>query len=459
MQRKVTKTAFSILALLLLGGVFLGFTTQSKADQTPAKQMMLAPNTAQQMCSADYWIAKMENPNQILMTSEEIAAYNEAILNKAETGTYKLAELPSEYNGIKMKQKLAGFSEYKDRYWDGVPVSPEDYTKIRQNILNAEASEQMQLRYGFGISYSDLKQVPVEHYFAYADDAEYDSSMNSTVQVNEPLVVYLDTADKKFSYISTPYYEGWVKSENIAVCKSKEEWLQAQEMQDFLVVTGEKIYLEPSKSDPDISERCLHMGTVLELVQAEDNEQQVVSRVPWYNYLVKLPCRDAEGYFVQKIVPIPYNRDVHVGYLEMTSANILRQAYKFLGNRYGWGGMLNAEDCSGYVGEVYRTFGLKFGRDVCHITASPSGVRYMDINDTVGKKKMLDNTLPGALVAMGDSHIMIYLGQENGYYYVINAVMNGITTKKAKVNTVIINELNDCQWIDRISKIAEPWKK
>ena len=50
-------------------------------------------------------------------------------------------------------------------------------------------------------------------------------------------------------------------------------------------------------------------------------------------------------------------------YLPLTRANLLRQGFKFLGERYGWGHSYNARDCSGFVSEVYRSFGVQLPRN------------------------------------------------------------------------------------------------
>ncbi len=62
-------------------------------------------------------------------------------------------------------------------------------------------------------------------------------------------------------------------------------------------MTGEKLYLEPS-ADPDLDEKLLTMDTVLPL--APETGESVAYRLPWYNYVVKLPARDAKGRFYQK---------------------------------------------------------------------------------------------------------------------------------------------------------------
>jgi len=49
--------------------------------------------------------------------------------------------------------------------------------------------------------------------------------------------------------------------------------------------------------------------------------------------------------------------------LPFTRANLLRQAFRFLGERYGWGHDYQGRDCSGFVSEVYRSMGVQLPRN------------------------------------------------------------------------------------------------
>ena len=59
-------------------------------------------------------------------------------------------------------------------------------------------------------------------------------------------------------------------------------------------------------------------------------------------------------------------------YLPLTRANLLRQGFKFLGERYGWGHSYNARDCSGFVSDVYRSFGVQLPRNTRDQAVSPA---------------------------------------------------------------------------------------
>ena len=65
------------------------------------------------------------------------------------------------------------------------------------------------------------------------------------------------------------------------------------------------------------------------------------------------------------------NSDSAADVLPLTRANLIRQAFRFLGERYGWGHAYNGRDCSGFVSEVYRSMGVQLPRNTSDQAVSP----------------------------------------------------------------------------------------
>lgn len=70
----------------------------------------------------------------MIMTGDEIAAYNRAILDTSATKTYDLEALDPTYNGRSMADSMAAFSSPSGLYIDGQPVEESYYEAIRENI-------------------------------------------------------------------------------------------------------------------------------------------------------------------------------------------------------------------------------------------------------------------------------------------------------------------------------------
>ena len=119
-----------------------------------------APNVTPEMCRLDFWLEKGAVSDEVIMTGEEIAAYNRAILDTKATNTNDLAALPETYDGRSMADSMAGFESPKNLYIDGQPVSEEYYEAIRENIRNAAVSESMELKYGVAVNRTVMKAYP-----------------------------------------------------------------------------------------------------------------------------------------------------------------------------------------------------------------------------------------------------------------------------------------------------------
>ncbi len=417
-----------------------------------------APNVISEMCVPSYWISKSADADKVIMSESEIKELNRKILDTPETNTNDLAAQSDTYNGRYMADLNADFESPTGLYLNGEPVPESYYQAIRDNIKNAPVSENMKLRYGFAVNRTVMKAYPYEDYLSDdPSDPEWDNLVSSAILVNEPLVIYFTTADGKFSLVKSACCSGWAPTEDIAICADKAEWQAAADPKQFLVITDQKVYLEPS-ADADLDEKLLTMGTSLELVT--DHSDTVAHRLPWNNYVVKMPARNEDGSFYQKLAAIPANRGISVGYLPYTEANVITQAFRSLGNRYGWGGMMNSQDCSSFVREMYKCFGFELPRNTTWQSAIPAEVTDMSAM-TVNQKKDLLDTLPPGAILIFPGHEMLYIGKDNGLYYTVNDVSSLVSPTDPsggiiRPRSVILNDLstlraNGTTWLDNLS--------
>lgn len=418
-----------------------------------------APHVTDAMCHADYWTNA--DDTKVLLTPDEIQELNRRIMATDGTMMTDLENLPETYNGKKMATEQAAFESPKGIYLYGEPVEERYYVTIRNNIKRAKVSENESVKYAICTNRTEMKAYPYEDWLSDSSwDREWDDFVNTAVLVGEPLVLYNKTQDGKFIYAISECCEGWVPVKDVAICKDKEEWKEAKTHDNFLVVTGEKIWLEAS-FDNDISQKMLTMGTVLEL--ADEAPFEEINRLPWNNYIIKLPVRGESGEYTEKVALVSANRDVHVGFLPYTRANILTEAFKSLGNRYGWGGMLASQDCSAFAREVYLTVGLVLPRNTSWQMAMPVKVTDISQMPEEEKKAELLKTPAGALVFF-PGHEMIYLGEKDGYFYTINDVSSLVNPEDPEGGTirprsVIVNDLstlrgNGTTWLSNLSRIV-----
>ena len=149
-----------------------------------------------------------------------------------------------------------------------------------------------------------------------------------------------------------------------------------------------------------------------------------------------------------------------VGYLPYTEANVITRAFRSLGNRYGWGGMMNSQDCSSFVREVYKCFGFELPRNTTWQSAIPAEVTDMSAMTVQQKKDLLDTLPPGAILIF-PGHEMLYIGKDNGLYYTVSDVSSLVSPADPsggiiRPRGVILNDLstlraNGTTWLDNLS--------
>jgi hypothetical protein len=125
------------------------------------------------------------------------------------------------------------------------------------------------------------------------------------------------------------------------------------------------------------------------------------------NYVLKLPVRRKSGELEFKLALLPAASDVALGYMPYTRANLIRQIFKTNGNRYGWGGMLEARDCSALVLEVYRCFGFDLPRNSEDQAASAGKTLDLKGHSRACKQEMLKD-LPWRYYTLSRSCSLVF---------------------------------------------------
>ena len=288
--------------------------------------------------------------------------------------------------------------------------------------------------------------------------------------MNDPVVIKQVCAydDASFYYVETDHCPGWVDAQSVAICASRSEWLDAWKTsvdgKDFLVVTQNRIVTEPSVFVPETADVKLTIGTKLKLVPEDKIPRNLGERNAWNNYVVYLPTRDADGAYVRREALISQHYSVSIGFLPMTQSNILRVAFTCLGDRYGWGGMLDAMDCSMFTRNVYRCFGLYMPRNTTWQQLVPN--TRIDLSGMTDEEKLLllQNTPAGAMLYF-PGHTMIYMGFEAGTGYVISALGSASDTTgeldvrsiySVAVNPLTVRRRSGNTWLADLTSIVIP---
>ena len=431
------------------------------------------PDVTAAMSEADYWASLYEGAREVILTPEEIQAFNRDTAQREGTMVMDLCAAQETFDGVERNESVRAAAASDAEYYlgwtyggDGEAADQDYFDPMIENCVDPEATREMTVRYAIAAERTLMRVFPApDPILDDPADPDFDYQALNAVRVNEPLLLYTTSADGRYYLARTRDCSGWVPAEDVAVCADKQQWLSAWDLpsEKLLVVYGNKVYTDASNSAPETARRMLSQGTALELVTDLEPGQLVGNRSPYHNYVVWLPVRREDGSFEKQMALIPETAKVSVGYLPLTMANIAMVALSDLGDAYGWGGMLDVEDCSGMIRTVYSCFGLTIGRN--STWQERMNIEKLDMSYMSREEKCLVlDELPLGTALCFSGHEMMYLGKADGKYYVVSTVSSivspetgkGLRTRDVMINTLDVKRGSGKTWLGALSEAFMP---
>lgn len=410
----------------------------------------LLPGTTNEMLEAEYWLNRIADTDRVLMNENMILQFNHKNVKEAgeQMKRYNLLEFGESIDREDLVSMISAMDLPDETlYCGGRELEDSIRIEISDNRNLSGVPFNTPVRYGVCTRRSSIRMFPSYRNINEApDDIDTDILQCSAILINEPVLVLLESSDRHFLFIRCSYYDGWVSTEAIAFCKERSMWIDLfytpyKTMDDFIVVTANRICLPYHQEQPDISLLELTMGIRFAIDRSVKNI--------WNNYVVRIPVRSQNGDLKMESASIPVSSGIHRGYISYTTSNVLKLAFQTLGETYGWGGSADTRDCSSLAMELYRCFGFQLPRDSWSFAYLRGCVSYTDFRDmTIKDREDLFRKLrPGAIIGW-PGHTMLYIGHVEERFYVINYVghfsvrKQGAVPKRLKVNMCMVNDLN-----------------
>jgi cell wall-associated NlpC family hydrolase len=427
------------------------------------------PGIVDSQLSSDYWVARLAKADDVLLDSRTILALN-AALERIDTSMHDIRHLPATLSRAQVRAWMDLVSKRPTKpLFDGKghTVSAATIDAVLSNDALEAIPETVTPRYGMALRRAGLRSHATElRVFSHPGDTDIDRFQESTLFPGDPVVVVHTSQDGKWSFIVSPRYISWVRSDDVALGEAAQVFAHVDAV-PYRVITGAKPQTVFTPEAPAVSEIQLDMGTRVPLDTSLPADAPVNGQSPYTSWVLSLPVRDARGSLSFQPALLPRNLDSSPDYLPLTRANIVRQAFKFLGERYGWGHAFNGRDCSGFVSDVYRSMGVQMPRNTGDQADSPA------FDHTVYTTKDSHEARVKAALAMdvGDliyipGHVMMVIGKVDGQPYVIHDVggisyrqPNG-TLRRVKLNEVAVTPLmplmynEDASFVDRMTAIV-----
>ena len=375
--------------------------------------------------SPDFWRKQTKAGATQIWSMDEINNINQSNLSQIEEMA-QVFEIPSQLTKSELLAEIAFISRHSEQgrtFNDDSPVTQAFYDELNDN-LNREAIKKLNpVSYALVVRRSNLRTFPTAvPIFRTGQNKDIDRHQESVVFPADAVAVLHKSKDGKWVLVRAYNYLSWVSEADLAY-GDKETIKAYKSATDYLVITGDKVTTVFNPEVAEVSELQLEMGTHLPLELPEENRHRLYGQNPYASYVVKLPVRNNDGNLSFKYASIARSKDVHRGYLTHNTDNIITQAFKFLGERYGWGHRFNGRDCSGFVGEVYKSMGILLPRNSITQNSSTFGqnIRFTEETSLEERLEAIANLDVGDLI-FTPGHVMMYIGSAEGKPYIIHDV-------------------------------------
>lgn len=425
--------------------VFFIFSSAYAGEELPPlpKGPLLLTSAVPAMQFPEYWIKRIPGAEKPIKTMDQVKYFNEEIktmvpenidvlkIEKRRPGKAVSDQLLLEYTTLKNRKLF----DANDKV---VPKS--FFEKIEPLMQIDQVPSRIKVEWGVATRAASVRALPtLEKMIEGQGDYEFDQLQFTLIKLWTPVAIYHRSRGGKWFYIQAPYVRGWVKARDIAVFPGRDELKTRLKTGSSLVVTGESIPVFRDVTLKDVYQRPT-MGTVIPLA---------VSKTSDGPYAVWMPYRKEGGSIGLMKYFISRKSDVTKGFPVYSQANVIRQAFKLLGARYGWGGMYNGRDCSGFVHDVFLSFGIDMPRDSKQQGMVGTQLGYFEpFEDDTRKEAVLKSARPGITLMRMAHHQMIYLGTVNGQFYTIHSTWaerigdDPVKDEKNRINQVVVSDLN-----------------
>ncbi len=415
-----------------------------------------------------FWAVRLPDADRVILDRAGIAAQN-ARMRAEDDSIHDLRALPARLPRAKVLADIQALSRWPQKPLfgeDGKPVAATARPAIEANLALDAIPAERPLQYGLVTHRAALRAFPTAlRVFTSQGDTDIDRFQESALFPGDAVAVLHESADGQWLFITSERYSAWIEKRFVGVGDAATVLGYGQHG-PYRVVTGATAYTAFTPEEPRVSRLQLEMGVRLPVLADWPVAQAVNGQQAHGAHVVQLPVRNDDGTLALVPALLPRSQDTASDYLPLTPRNLLTQSFKFLGERYGWGHSYDTRDCSGFVSEIYRSFGVLVPRNTSAQAVSPAldRIAFSDKDGKAKRNAAVQQLQVGDLVYI-PGHVMVTLGQLDGQTWMIHDTAGGSwfgpggKRVQAHLNGVSVTPLqpmmasDTVSYIDRITNI------
>ncbi len=378
------------------------------------------PHVTAAMQTPEFWLNRLDHEDEIFLTPRQ---YRHSWQRWVKQGLLMdLRALPSRLPTHQLRRWLSeDFSYLKraGRYYgsEGRSMTTEDYKKII-NQVNLEGLKGSSLDVFWGLTVHDasLMLFPTDLVItAKPKDVEFNLAAHSRLLLASPVAVVHTSRDGQWVYVISAIGRGWLRTTAVAVTGRRDQVLDyGQKAPKVLVDAQSKVMVQGQAI-------ITTMGCWL----AQDHEQVLV------------PVRTSEGRLDWAQADLVEPQKWTDRFLPASPHTLITQAFKLLGQPYGWGGQEGLGDCSEFVRRLGLTCGMIWPRST---TGLRQGFSARPVHQPQAPKE-------GQSLLFLPGHVMLVLGIDQRRVFVIHNLYGIYGQDKegpfiARVGKVVVSDLS-----------------
>ncbi len=364
--------------------------------------------------SPSYWIKKISKPDEVILNASDIRLFNGLTLEGTD-GMADIHAMPDVISGQRVFDWMWSdlltdpLGKYDSR---GHAIPDGFFEDLAWNMDFEDIPEEVEVRFGVITGRADVRGLPTDMaLLPKPGRGGFDMIQYSSLYPAERVALLHMSRDNEWGFFQTSTFRGWIRMDRVAF--GEREDVLEEESGPFVIVTGSKVKIYGDRAMKTLAGEAA-MGRVLYLAAKKS------AASPW---AVRFPVRGADGVLEWKEAYIHQRADVHEGYLPYTRRNVIRQAFKMLGEEYGWGGRDGLRDCSLFIQDVFATVGLKLPRNSRYQGLSGDVLAQRDDFGTSEEVALaLKHADPGTTLLTLRGHVMLHIGNVKGKPFVIHQI-------------------------------------
>ena len=369
------------------------------------------PGVPPEVNFADYWIRKTPNPDDIILTFEEIEKFNSENPVKGEF-LIDITGMPEMIDGGSFREYIVKYASYLNDanfFVTGeIKLEKAERSRVIALMDTAGVPDVITLRFGVILHLTMGKTWPTTIPLMNSEgDNEFDQGVVSALDLATPVALIHTSKDGLWSLVQTPRFLCWIPSSAVAFgdIETVREFVDSSPP---LVAIGHSVSVYGTP-DEKAAIGSIQMGSHIPLKTAGRDFCEVL-----------VPGRGKNGELTVHVGYVRRSSDVSIGYLPYTFRNVYRQCYVLFGRRYGWGGMYEERDCSGYIMDVFRCFNIQLPRNSTSQAKAAKAVISLEGMERETRFELLKSMPGGISLLQMPGHIMIYIGEIDGTPYAIH---------------------------------------